>query len=63
MRFSYKQHRHTEDVDSAVDVFLSGLILGSDGVASRVASQTDWYDHDRRGVGGLNLNTRTVLKI
>lgn len=51
----YKQHRHTEDIDSNVDVFLSRLVLGSDGVTSRVAPQTDRDGHNRSGVCGLNL--------
>ena len=54
----YKQYGHTKDIDSDVDVFLSGLVLGSDGVASRVGPQTDGDGHDGSGVSGLNLNTQ-----
>lgn len=50
--------RHTKDIDSDVDVFLSGLVLGGDGVASRVGPQTDGDNHGGLGVGRLNLNTQ-----
>lgn len=56
LRSISKQHRHTEDIDSDVDVFLSRLVLGGDGVASRVAPQTDRDGHNGRVVCGLNLN-------
>lgn len=52
---SNKQHGRTEDVDSDIDVFLSRFILGSDGVASRVAPQADGDGHNGRGVSGLHL--------
>lgn len=58
----YKQYRCTKDVDSDVDVFLSGLVLGRDGVASRVAPQTDGDGHNRRGVSGLNLKSQKIHK-
>lgn len=61
--FMYRQHRHTEDIDSNVDVFLSRLVLGGDGVTSRVAPQTDRDGHNRRGVCGLNLNVETISKL
>lgn len=38
---------HTKDDDSDVDVLLSRLVLGCDGVAPRVASQTDRDAHHR----------------
>ncbi len=43
-------HRHTKDNNSDIDVFLSRLVLGSDGVATRVASQTDGDGHNGCGV-------------
>lgn len=55
----YKQQRHTKDIDSNVDMFLSRLVLGSDGITSRVAPQTDRDGHDRCSVCGLNLNIET----
>lgn len=44
--------------DPDVDVLLSRLVLGSDGVASRVAPQTDGDAHHRCGVSGLDLDTQ-----
>lgn len=48
---------HTKDNDSDVDVLLSRLVLGCDGVASRVTPQTDRDAHHRCSVSGLNLET------
>lgn len=48
----------TEDIDSDIDVFLSRLVLGSDGVASRVAPQTHRDYHSGCGVCGLHLDNK-----
>lgn len=55
-----KSHEHTEDNDPDVEVFLSGLVLGCDGVTSRVTPQTDRYRHNRSGVCGLHLNKQNT---
>jgi len=54
-----KSQTRTEDDDSDVDVFLSGLVLGGDGVTPGVAPQADGDVHNRCGVCGFNLNKQS----